>query len=104
MSKEQTPITAEEKILKAFELTFLVKPKNIFDVMNLSVEEFVDVLDNFLHNEQKEAKAKVLEALEREFNHKDCININKTFFNSCGEFDILSASEYYETKVKPKYE
>ena len=58
-------MTAEEKILKEFELTFLVKPKNIFDVMNLSVEEFVDVLDNFLHNEQKEAKAKVLEALQK---------------------------------------
>ena len=93
--KEQTPITAEEKLLKAFELTFSVKPKNIFDVMNLSVEEFVDVLDNFLHNEQKEAQAKALESLEREVTEA---------FDYAHDIDTgITSQEYYDTKVKPKY-
>lgn len=53
MSKEETSITAEEKILKAFELTFSVKPKGIFDVMDLSVDEFLDVIENLLHVENQ---------------------------------------------------
>lgn len=87
MSKEQTPIDFES-FLEQMGYSW-----NDFDYTS-AIEGLVE----------QYAQAKVLEALEREFNHKDCININKTFFNSCGEFDILSASEYYETKVKPKYE
>lgn len=97
--KEQAPMTAEQKILKAFELTFSVKPQNIFDVMNLSVEEFVDVLDNFLHNEQNEANAKVLEALEevkKVIIEKDN-DLNTSILTVYGVADVI------DTVFLPKY-
>ena len=86
--KEQTPITAEEWYKKHTENDLIRKRYTDLDF---------SVMEQY-------AQAKVLEALEREFNHKDCININRAFFNCDGEFDILSASEYYETEVKPRIE
>ena len=80
MSKEQTPITAEEwldeeypYILDGFE--YLEIDKQVLEVM------------------EQYAQAKVLEALEREFSKLDGI-----------DFSLIGGTEYYETEVKPKYE
>ena len=95
MSKEQTPITAEELYISIADV--LGRHWKV-DVEN--TEKCVQIAEQYAQYRERKA---VLEALEREFNHKDCININKSFFNSDGELDILSASEYYKTEVKPKY-
>ena len=82
MSKEQTPITAEEwldeeypYILDGFE--YLEIDKQVLEVM------------------EQYAKAKVLEALEREFLELGLMA--EFYYHDDG-------LEYYEAEVKPKYE
>jgi hypothetical protein len=91
MSKEQTPITAEEnKVLKWIE--------NIErDVKAGKMPKISQVL--FVKSKIKESdqakKQAVLEALEREFT-------GMLIVKPSGE--TLGGKPYYETQVKPKYE
>lgn len=74
MSKEQTPLTAEE----------IIRQPKYNELKNLIL--ICEAMDEF-------ANAKVLEALEREFSKLDGI-----------DFSLIGGTEYYETEVKPKYE
>jgi len=64
--------TAEEKLFKAFEKTFNVVPKNIYDIMKLHSDDLIDVIDNLLYLEQhsqlkereEEFKKAVIEAMK----------------------------------------
>ena len=108
MSKEKT-LTAEEKLYTAFFKTFHVNPKNIYDVINLRSDDFLDVIDNLIFIEQENAQAKVLEALEKE--------VPKAYRNGVSGLSIFAITDkgvrctsemttgeqYYETEVKPKY-
>ena len=79
MSKEQTPITAEEYLKDFSNLKFNGEVRwNNTDIL-IIMEQY--------------AQAKVLEALEREFSKLDGI-----------DFSLIGGTEYYETEVKPKYE
>ena len=92
MSKEQTPITAEEwldeeypYILDGFE--YLEIDKQVLEVM------------------EQYAKAKVLEALEREV-----VKFSKHAFKEAkaaviwsNDYPLHVAKNYIETEVKPKY-
>ena len=83
MSKEQTPITAEE---------FYLQNRGNLLRSNLGTKDFtIDMMEQY-------AQAKVLEALEKEFSKIPYIkHYNNGIVNTIG-------SKYYETKVKPKYE
>ena len=114
MSKEKT-LTAEEKLYTAFFKTFHVNPKNIYDVINLRSDDFLDVIDNLIFIEQENAQAKVLEALERvqsdigewvprhmELKEKQ-FNVKDKEFTK-GRIDcMMQISSHIETEVKPKY-
>jgi hypothetical protein len=79
--KEQTPITADQ---------FLSENYKGYKAMNLG-DEIEIIMEQY-------AQAKVLEALEREFNKIPYIkHYNNGIVNTIG-------SKYYETEVKPRYE
>jgi hypothetical protein len=78
MSKEQTPITAEEWLIKN-------------DYHNLLITS--DAMEQY-------AKAKVLEALEREVPKA----VAEYHFQYALEIREKDGLNYYETEVKPKYE
>ena len=83
MSKEQTPITAEE---------FLERIGHDKDVICESMFDKPYLQSSVSDLMEQYAQAKVLEALEREFmilNERSGTGAEK---------------EYYETEVKPKYE
>jgi hypothetical protein len=78
--EEQTPITAEE---------FYLKNRGDLLRSNLGTKEFtIDMMEQY-------AQAKVLEALEREF---EGVSIY------LGIEERTTGKEYYETEVKPNYE
>ena len=77
MSKEQTPITADQQTIK--------------DLWNAKT---ADEISTIL---KKHTQAKVLKALEREFSKIPYIkHYNNGIVNTIG-------SKYYETEVKPNY-
>jgi hypothetical protein len=90
MSKEQTPITAEEHLTKGnfqfvvFDFACILKHYDK-EIM------LADLMEQY-------ANAKVLEALEKEV-IKACMKYNATAI-----FNKKLAKEYYETEVKPRYE
>ena len=92
MSKEQTrsntPITADyikKEILKGLSEVFRGKTIYMKDI-EVSIEQY--------------AKAKVLEALEREFSKVDISMFDEDRYSDYTE----RGQFYYETEVKPKYE
>ena len=77
MSKEQTPITAEQYL-----------NNKGFNTDGQHFEVLLDVMEQY-------AQAKVLEALEREVTQA---------FDIAHDIDTgMTSQEYYETEVKPKY-
>jgi hypothetical protein len=89
MSKEQTPITAEEHLTKGnfqfvvFDFACILKHYDK-EIM------LADLMEQY-------ANAKVLEALEREV-PKACNEFTDT------RIPVHACIEYYETEVKPRYE
>ena len=89
MSKEQTPITAEE---------FYLNNRGDLLRSNLGTKEFtIDMMEQY-------ANAKVLEALEREVPKAYGVGYYDRVLNS-GDTNrkYKDRQEYYETGVKPKY-
>ena len=83
MSKEQTPIE------------WLLSKLNLNDDAWIEIEKWEAKAKQ---KEKEHTKAKVLEALEKEFSKIPYIkHYNNGIVNTIG-------SKYYETKVKPKYE
>jgi hypothetical protein len=75
---KQTAI--EEKLFNAYEKTFNVKPKIIYDIINLRSDDLLDVLENLLHIETKAYRDKykqmedALKLSDKMLNHIKCIN------------------------------
>ena len=98
MSKEQTPITAEEWYNKNHKNLLAVKntkgklqyPFVSQNAHNLVEEHIYKIMEQYAKYRENKA---VLEALEREFSKLDGI-----------DFSLIGGTEYYETEVKPKYE
>ena len=96
MSKEQTPITAEEWLDEEYPYTL-----DGFEYLEID-KQVLDVMEQY-------AQAKVLEALEREVVEavkqtlKDGYSGSPQFTPSDEHYEGL-AKQYYETEVKPKYE
>jgi hypothetical protein len=91
MSKEQTPITAEELFNEIWGM--INDDTNTFSqlCLNISPRTILDIEDKI----EKAFNTKVLEALEREF---EGVSIY------LGTEEQTTGKEYYETEVKPNYE
>ena len=91
--------TAEEKLFKAFEKTFNVVPKNIYDIMKLHSDDLIDVIDNLLYLEQhsqlkereEEFKKAVIEAYQ--------VGVESGHYKG---YSGQTGEEYFNTKHKNK--
>ena len=100
MSKEQTPITAEEWYNKNHKNLLAVKntkgkiqyPFVSRNAHNLVEEHIYKIMEQY-------ANAKVLEALEGEFSKVDILMFDEDRSSDYAE----KGQFYYETEVKPKY-
>ena len=103
MSKEQTPITVEEKSLAYY-------AKNCADELiktPISVLRYISELEQKVADNEQYAQAKVLEALEGEIEQAFIYGYNTGCFDSFTQpleiQSIPAAEKYYETEVKPNY-
>ena len=96
MSKEKTPIKAEEYsieehikallVLRGFSKEYILNNRGLIGAVIEDMEEY--------------AQAKVLEALEMEFS-----KVEISMFDEDRSSDYIEQGKfYYETEVKPKYE